>query len=332
MAIDLRSAANERANDPCRVYRKALLSPERVRELSRLHPGRAVWDALCCWLTIGAAWVLVALRPEWWTLLIAVPIVGTRYYALFILGHDGLHRRLFPNPRHNDLFNDLVALGPIGAITRINNANHLRHHHHLATEHDPDRHRHGCFNKTNVAELFGFLTGISSVVRSVQNVFLPNSATTRHERERYTIRDIFILAGWQGLLIGGLTWLVGWWGWPVLWLLPVFAFTFLGDNLRSFAEHSHPEPDRAADAHRLITYRSNAVECLFFAPMNMNYHAVHHLWPSIPYYHLPLADAAIRSDPAAAGLEWRRSYLGYLYRYCRALPLRECKPTAEVSS
>src|SRR5262249_5696536 len=159
-------------------------------------------------------------------------------------------RRLFPNPRHNDLFNDLVILGPIGAITRINNGNHLRHHHHLATDLDPDRHRHGCFNKTNFAELFGFLTGISSVMRSVRNVFLPSSTVAKREREGYTLRDVLILAGWQAALIGGLTLLVGWWGWPVLWLLPVFAFTFLGDNLRSFAEHSHPEPDRTADAHR----------------------------------------------------------------------------------
>jgi fatty acid desaturase len=332
MGTELRPNATERAIDPYRAYRKSLLSPERVREFSRLRPGRAVWDALCCWLTIGAAWTLVALRPEWWTVLLAVPIVGTRYYALFIIGHDGLHRRLFPNARHNDLFNDLFILGPIGAVTRINNGNHLRHHHHLATDLDPDRHKHGCFNKTNLFELLGYLTGVLSVLRSVRNVFFAPRAAAKRERERYMLRDVIILASWQALLIGGLTWSIGWWSWPVLWLLPVFAFTFLGDNLRSFAEHSHPEPDREADAHRLISFCSNPIERLFLAPMNMNYHAVHHLWPSIPYYHLPLADAAIRADAAARGLEWRRSYLGYLWRYCAALPLRQCKATVTLPS
>jgi fatty acid desaturase len=59
--------------------------------------------------------------------------------------------------------------------------------------------------------------------------------------------------------------------------------------------------------------------------MNMNYHAAHHLWPSIPYHNLPVADREIRRLPAAAGLEWRRSYAGYLLRYWLALPREECR-------
>jgi fatty acid desaturase len=332
MTIDVGLESTEAALGPYWAYRKSLLSPDRVREFSRLRPAQAILDAICCWLAILAAWALVALRPEWWTVLIAVPVIGTRYYGLFIIGHDGLHRRLFTNLRHNDLFNDLFVLGPIGAITRINHRNHLRHHHHLATSLDPDRHKHGCFNKTNFIELAGYLAGATSVWRSIRNVFFGSSASSQSPRDGYGVRDVVLLAGWQAALLGGLTWAIGWWGWPVLWLLPVYAFTFLGDNLRSFAEHSHPQPDRDADAHRLVSYVSNPLERLLLAPMNMNYHAVHHLWPSIPYYHLPLADAAIRSQPGAAGLEWRRSYLGYLFCYCAALPLRQCKPTAEISS
>ena len=53
-------------------------------------------------------------------------------------------------------------------------------------------------------------------------------------------------------------------------------------NLRSFVEHSHPESDAKADEHRLITFVSNRIERLFVAPMNMNYHAAHHLWVGIP--------------------------------------------------
>jgi fatty acid desaturase len=49
--------------------------------------------------------------------------------------------------------------------------------------------------------------------------------------------------------------------------------------------------------------------------MNMNYHAVHHLWPSIPYYNLPAADREIRADGESSGLEWRGLYLLYLFRY-----------------
>jgi len=107
-----------------------------------------------------------------------------------------------------------------------------------------------------------------------------------------------------------------------LWLLPVYLFTYAADMVRVFLEHSLPMNDDDADRTlRLITYRSNAVERHFFAPMNMNFHTAHHLWPSIPYYGLPEADRLIRQSPRCdSGLIWRGSYLAYLLDYARRLP------------
>src|SRR5215471_4419294 len=320
-------------------HRSSLLSSRRIRELSRPRPRRAAIDSLVCWLGILAAWILVAQWPRWWTVLLALPVIGTRYHRLFIVGHDGLHRRLFPNRAHNDLFNDLVVLGPIGAITRINRVNHIDHHDYLATGRDPDRHRHACFNKADRMALFAFLTGLTSVWRSMRNVFLDRSARSRptrsedHDQVRsYRPRDLIILIGWQVLLVAGLTVSIGSWAYPLLWLVPVFLFVVLADNLRSFLEHSHPEADAAADQHRLITFTSNPLERALLAPMNMNYHAANHLWPSIPYYNLPEADREVQSQSGAADLVWRRSYFTYLWRYFRALPLEECKDPIELPS
>jgi fatty acid desaturase len=314
-----------------RVYRSALLSPQRVRELSRLRPGRAVLDTVWMWTGIILAWALVAWKPAWWTVLIAVPLVGTRYYGLFIIGHDGMHRRVFGDQRTNDLFCDLFVFGPIGAITRINNRNHLQHHLHLSTEVDPDRHKHACFNKSTRPEYLGFLSGLANLYPALRNVFLkkktPARSTEAGATRRYTGRDVMILLGWQVVLIGGLTWAIGWWAFPVLWLLPVYVHAYLGDLLRSFLEHAHAESDAKADEHRLITFTSHPLERIFFAPMNMNFHAAHHLWTSIPYYNLPAADREIRALPAAQSLEWRGSYVGFLLRYYFALPLPECRRT-----
>src|SRR5262245_21441774 len=87
---------------PYQPFRKALLAPTRVRELSELRPARAICDRLWLWSGILLAWSLVALYPTWWAVLVAIPIVSTRYYALLIVGHDGIHRRLFRSPRWND--------------------------------------------------------------------------------------------------------------------------------------------------------------------------------------------------------------------------------------
>jgi fatty acid desaturase len=322
-------AASPVKRDPYKAYRNQLLSPQRVKELSALRPHIIVLDTLLCWVCIFAAWTAVAIYPVWWLVLLAIPIIGTRYYGLFIIGHDGIHGRLFENKKLNNLFNDFFIMGAIGAITRINNKNHLMHHLHLANPDDPDRFKHGCFNKANRPEFFLFLAGLSSIVQAVKNVFFTNARTkTSPEAEAkspYSLADLALLAAWQIALIGGLTWFIGWWAYPVLWLMPVYLFAYLGDSVRSFAEHSHPESDHKADDHRLITYTSNAIERQFFSPMNMNFHAAHHLWVSVPYYNLPAADREIRKSPQSQGLEWRGSYLAYLLRYYRALPLPECK-------
>jgi len=321
----------QEAGSPYLPYRRALLSSAQIKELSTPKPWRAIVDAVICWAWIVAAMSLVAMRTSWWTVLIAIPVIGNRYYALFIIAHDGMHRRLFPTIKRNDFWTDVLALGPIGAITHINNRNHLTHHRHLATLEDPDRHKHACFNKADRPELLEFLSGFGSVWSSAKAVFLTRGrenlqkAPAGPAASSYTPRDFVILASWFAVLAGGLTWFIGWWAYLVLWLFPVYAFMFLGDNFRSFAEHSHPEGDQAADRHRLITYASNPLERMLVAPMNMNYHTAHHLWPSIPYYNLPTADRLMRQHPAAAGLEWRGSYFAYLLTYWSALPIAECK-------
>jgi len=282
---------------------------------------------------IVLAWVFVAVSPSWWRVVIAVPVIGTQFYGLFILGHDAMHRRLFRNRIDNDNYADLLIYGPIGVITRINNKNHLKHHHELATSSDPDRHKHACFNKADPLETVGYLTGVRSALHTLADVYGGRSAREAKKaaraavstpKERYTPRDLAILIGWQVALIGGLSWGIGYWAYPALWLIPVFLFAYLADNFRSFADHSQPEDDETADRHRLISYLPNVVERILFSPMNMNYHAVHHLWTSIPYFNLPIADHEVRQSPASASLEWRKSYLGYLWVYLRALPIVGC--------
>src|SRR6267142_7201217 len=245
-------------SDPYHPYRKALLSPQRVRELSELRPARAICDTLWLWTGIIAAWCLVAWFPSWWSVLIAIPIIATRYYTLLIVGHDGIHRRLFRNPRLNDWFADLFVFGPVAAITRVNNQNHLGHHRHLTTAEDPDLHQFTCTNKYQWHLLLGYLSGVTSLWRSFKNVFLARSTSTRAPKTGlqkspapYTLRDFVLIAVWQVGLIGGLSWLVAWWAYPVLWLLPLYL-AFMADNFRAFAEHSHPRNDAWANEHRLI--------------------------------------------------------------------------------
>jgi fatty acid desaturase len=313
-------------------WRTSLLTPEQLRDLCQIRSSRMVGDTLLGWVGIFAAWTLVALFPAWWSVTLAIPVIGTRYYALFIVGHDGLHRRLFANKRANDFWNDLFIMAPIGAITRLNRHNHMTHHRELATATDPDRFKYVNDNRASRLRFFLGLTALPYVWKAVGNVFgwrkrdeAPKDPAPSEERaettDGYRASDIALIAGWQAALIGGLTYVFGWWGYPVLWLLPVYVFTFAADIVRVFCEHSLPMNDRAADETiRLISFISNPVERQFFSPNNMNCHIAHHLWPAIPYYNLPEAERLVRLLRKDGGkLLWRNSYVAYIREYSRWL-------------
>ena len=207
-----RIAAGTPKPGPYVPYRYTFLSSNRIRELSTLRPRRAMIDTALCWIWILAAFALVAVERTWWSVLIAIPIIGNRYYGLFIIGHDAMHRRLFPHIKRNDFWADLLIFAPIGAITRINNANHLTHHRLLATMQDPDRHKHACFNKADRAGLIGYLSGLFAVWNSAKAVFVNRGQKenqTRTTRTTYTLRDFVLLIGWFVVLGGGLTWFIG---------------------------------------------------------------------------------------------------------------------------
>jgi len=299
--------------------RRGLLDDAELRQAQRLQPWRAAAHVALLWLQILLAWAVVAQYTNVWTVLLAVPFIGTRYYALFIIGHDGLHRRLCHSVALNDLWNDLLMLGPIGAVTRLNRHNHIEHHRRAATPADPDRYKYLRANRAGGLTFALSLTGVLFVWRAVRNVFGKPAASQPAAAGGYQARDVAILAGWQLALFGGLSAAIGWWAYFVLWWVPVYCFTFAADITRVFSEHATLGSEADADrSMRLVSFRSNWLERQFFAPMGMNHHAAHHLWPSIPFYRLRETEARLADRPLAQGIEWRGSYVAFLLAAWRA--------------
>jgi fatty acid desaturase len=283
-----------------------------------LSPNRALLDVAWLWIQIALAWTVVAAFSTWWLYAVAAVFVGNRYYSLYIIGHDGLHRRLHDRRHLNDLFNDLFVLGPIGVVTHLNRRNHMTHHITLHSEYDPDAYKYRPRHRLTLVQYAWSLTALPYVLRAVTNVFR-RSPRRGNDAEHYTARDLFIILGWQVLLAWLLLVLFGWWGYFVMWWIPVYVFTFATDLTRVFCEHSVARDDPVALHERLITFEASSVELALFAPMNMNHHAAHHLWPAIPYYNLPRASAQMRSHylRLPAGVPppgTRRSYIRWLFR------------------
>ena len=299
-----------------------------MRDLARL----ARLDVALNFLYLGTCWALIllsvwlfAVERSWLTFALAFLVVSSRQQALLNVEHDCIHNHFVPGRRWNERVGIVMAASPCGSPFYASRARHLAHHRLLASAEDPDARLHTSDDKRTAGGVLryfalGLVGGYAATV-----MFEPEAVAVEPSLRRRDRRNVLLA---QAVLVVVFTLLFGWWAYPLLWLVPVYVFTYLADNFRAWVEHSHPEEDAAADRHRLITFLSSPVERMLFAPMNMNYHAVHHLWPSIPYYHLPAADREIRTQAQTLGLEWRGSYLSYLVRYWLALPIASCRRQA----
>ena len=295
-------------------YRDILSHGERT-QLSQPRPERVLIDIATAWLLIFGAWTSIWILGMGWAVPCAMIIIGNRYYSLYIIGHDGLHRRLHRDARTNDLINDTLILAPICAITRVNRLNHMQHHRTLGAASDPDLFKYRSREHLSPLQMLISFTGLPLVMQALHNVFSPKRSEGSPGRPEYRTRDLALLALWQIALIGGLTYVFGWWGYLLLWLVPIATLTVAFDLLRVFVEHSvEHETTETKVADRLIMVTSSSLERLIFAPNNMNHHVAHHLWPTIPYFNLPAATRMLEERVQASGerILRRSGYCAYL--------------------
>ena len=116
---------------------------------------------------------------------------------------------------------------------------------------------------------------------------------------------------------------IGWWAYPVLWLLPLATWNQLVTRLRNIAEHAcldgSNHPMRVAR-----TTRTNFLERLFIAPYWVAYHCEHHMFMHIPCYRLAEAHRILTEKGTAEDMEVKEGYW-------QVLTIASSKPAATAS-
>lgn len=273
---------------------RARLATE-VRRLSKVDDARAAWSIARQWLVIALA-IGLALWSQHWAVWIAAGIVcATRQHALLVLMHDATHHRLFSTRRLNELLSDVFCAFPVGFSTQLYRSQHAEHHRYVNTDRDPywvgiKRQPDWTFPKTRgqILKLFAKdLLGLH-LVRMFLYISLwspwprvlglaKENPLTRRERLRWVL--------WVAVVAAGLTVTRAWLPCLLLWVLPsltVLAFLF---RVRGVAEHVG-----LPSSHELNTSRhvdATLLERWSISPLNVNHHLAHHLFPSVPQYHLP---------------------------------------------
>ena len=288
-------------------------------ELSpRLVAYNLAYLALAWAVAIGAI-ALFWLEPAWYTFVLAFLVVSSRQQALLNCEHEAVHRKFLPNLRWNNIVGTWLCAAAVGSPFGAAQARHLSHHRLLGTDEDPDRDLHSGEGKGSRKGLFRYfasalLGGYAGMV--LMGPRAPKAAATGGAAKR----DLLSLLVVQAVIAAGLILAFEWWVYPALWLAPLASLTALCHLLRSFVEHAITDGEAGAHANRLITIRSNLLERGLVSPYFMNYHAEHHLIPSVPAPRLRELQRRLSRRDDAPPVLVRSSYGGAVRDYARALP------------
>jgi fatty acid desaturase len=297
-------------------FRKSL-PRELVQELTRRSAWRASM-AVIHDLAILAVAVCIGLYywPNPLVLVFCILVIGTRQHALFVIAHDAAHYLLYDNRVLNDAVGRACAMLQ-GLSMCTYRVIHRMHHNNLYGELDPDTALHGGYPRglgylirkllkdlsgLTAWKTYAYFLGGAPALNTKTNVALRPLDDTSQKLKDEARRDrnmviafhvaLLVLFAWSGYLVQYL----------VLWVLPLVTVVQAILRLRAIAEHGattdFSSPLTAARTNLAPAW----LEWLIF-PHQVNYHIEHHLYASVPHYHLPRLHRELRSRGILEGAE-----------------------------
>jgi fatty acid desaturase len=295
-----------------------------------------VWVPMRDMLLDYAAIFLAIYQFAWFhtmlSLIVAVVATGVFIYRLQIIGHDGLHYAIAEDKEVNDFITRWLLLAPQFTPMSINRTNHLNHHGKFATAEDADWQYYQASDKDSKPKFYRWwisLLGFGFVFRiafKLMRLVLGKKTVANADKPAVkapsgVVADLVAIAVTQLIILTIFYFTLGWVYYFAIWCLAVFGVFVPLNTIRSFAEHSIPEPDDSK-SNRLYTFEAGFAEAFVLAPHNMNYHYEHHEYMYVPYYHLPRLKQLMReSDPSTYAGHTRVSYSGHILNFFRSLPI-----------
>ena len=276
--------------------------------------------------------ILAALGAVWFAPQFPLPVTVLVYAAAFLvigwaqysLG-NGMHEAVHYNLRNKkgDGWASIFTAYPIG-LTMKYRETHLKHHRHIGTDQDPEFHLYNTFPASRwalIRRFFWFASGIPALIQftELRKLSAKTLPTRRSRLEPFAFlatQAVILAAFW--IVFGNPLYYVFFWG------VPIATVGKLLSSTRLLCEHGSPEANwvvRTIDGPRWQTWLMGAFD--------FNYHAEHHLFPSVPYanlkklYHRNRKYAAANPSyrPFDGRLEfYSGGYLKLLASWFRALP------------
>ncbi|MES2381133.1 MAG: fatty acid desaturase [Bacteroidota bacterium] len=262
------------------------------------------------------------------SLIAAIILTGIFIYRLQIIGHDGLHYALAENKSVNDFITRYILLSPQFTPMSLNRTNHLNHHGKFATSEDADWQYYQASDKNTKSKFymwwanvigFGFVFKIAHKLLFGKKTDAIQKKAANNKLEGL-MKDFMAFAITQLIILTIFYFTLGWMYYFIIWVVAVFGVFIPLNTIRSFCEHSIPEPDDSA-TNRLYTFESNFLESFIIAPHNMNYHYEHHEYMYVPYYQLPQLKKLLMQADNGYVEHIRLSYWSHIKYFFSHLPI-----------
>ncbi|MFT4937723.1 MAG: fatty acid desaturase [Paraglaciecola sp.] len=263
-----------------------VLSRQEILDLQQKSNHKAILLVLTSWAWVAGIFCLVALWPNFVTVLLALLIIGGRQLSFAIFMHDCGHNSLFASTKLNNFVGTWLAAAPLFSDMQTYSRQHSIHHKDVGTENDPDLANYANYPVTKASFSRKILRDLCGLTALKLWFYV---LKTRAKADTSLVSNVAFLRGLAvnlGLFLICYALAFEW-----LYLLWIGAYNttyFLFLRIRHIGEHATvPDPNSRNMFENTRTTLACWWEKLLVCPVYVNFHIEHHLLPSVPPYNLP---------------------------------------------
>lgn len=276
---------------------------EKLTQLSSLRPKESFTALLINWISlILLTQIGIHLTANAYFPIFYLPLsflIAGRFGVFIQLAHEACHGVLMKNKKRASLVAKWLTCLPIGVFYDGYASGHLKHHTWAGTEKDPesDSEKYKIVDVTNPKLFFLFLKDFLGI--TALSVFFKYRDNEKSENPFQKLLPLCLV---QGILF---TLFFRWdiKSYLLFWIFPAISSHMVLMRVRGMAEHGlakqigkavHEGSEGTFYTRSFLTPQRHYaflpftwLEKLLIGSLNVSYHHEHHLFPSVPYYHLP---------------------------------------------